>query len=48
MSNQKLPYSPPEVAELGDVETLTGNFATNDVTDVPEGDDQQPNEGVSG
>jgi hypothetical protein len=48
MSNQELPYSPPKVAELGDVETLTGNLATDNVTDVPQGDDQQPNEGVSG
>ena len=47
MSNQKLPYSSPEVAELGDVETLTGKFATDNVTDVPEGDTHQPNEGVS-
>lgn len=47
MSNQKLPYSPPKVAELGDVETMTGYFATNEITDVPEGDSQQPNEGVS-
>ena len=47
MSTQKLPYSSPEIAELGNVETLTGKFATNNVTDVPECDTHQPNEGVS-
>jgi len=47
MSNQKLPYSSPELAELGDVQSMTGNFATNDYTDVNKGSSEQPNEGIS-